>query len=318
MDSQLLTTLDRLAEWKAVGTITEAQHDALAAMVRKERVSVYFELSALLYLGVLSLVGGLGWTMRAYVANLGDAAILSLLSLIVAAAFYYCFAKVEPYANTEVESPNLLLDYVLYLGCLVLSAEIGYVEYRFHIFDNWHHHLLIVSVIFGALAYRFDNRFVLSLALSSLAGWLGIRVSGLDVVAADPLRATALIYGAFVAGIGTWLHRQGIKGHFLDVYLHLSANVVLAGLASGIGEPRMGLAYLGALLALCAAAVLLGIRYRKFAFVTYGTLYAYGAVSFRLLEVMSGPIMVFLYGIVTGTMVLMALVALARRFGREE
>lgn len=318
MDSQLLTTLDRLAEWKAVGTITEAQHDALAAMVRKERVSVYFELSALLYLGVLSFVGGLGWTMRAYVANLGDAAILSLLSLIVAAAFYYCFANVEPFANAEVESPNLLLDYVLYLGCLVLSGEIGYVEYRFHLFDNWHHHLLIVSVVFGALAYRFDNRFVLSLALSSLAGWLGIRVSGLDVIAADPLRATALVYGAFVAGIGTWLHRQGIKAHFLDVYLHLSANVVLAALASGIGEPGMGVVFLGALLALCAAAILLGIRYQKFAFVTYGTLYAYGAISFRLLDIMSGPTTVFLYGVVTGTMVLVALVALARRFGREE
>ena len=317
MDSRV-TTLDRLAEWKAVGTITQAQHDTLAAMVRKERVSVYVELSALWYLGVLSFVGGLGWTMRAYVANLGDAAILSLLSLMVAAAFYYCFATVEPYANTEVESPNLALDYVLYLGCLVLSAEIGYLEYRFHIFDNWHHHLLIVSVMFGALAYRFDNRFVLSLALSSLAGWLGLRISGFDIVAADPLRATALIYGAFVAGIGTWLSRQGIKAHFLDVYLHLSANVVLAALGSGIGEPGLGLVYLGALLSLCAAAVLLGIRYRRFAFVTYGILYGYGAVSFRLLDHLGGPTEIFLYGVVTGTLVLVALVVLARRFGREE
>lgn len=313
-----MTTLERLAEWKAVGTISQVQHDTLAAIVRKERVSVYVELSALLYLGVLSFVGGLGWTMRAYVVNLGDAAILSGLTLIVAATFYYCFAKAEPYANHEVESPNLALDYVLSLGCLVLSAEIGYVEYRFHIFDNWHHHLLIVSAIFGGLAYRFDNRFVLSLALSSLAGWLGIRVTGLDVLAADPLRATALVYGGFVAGMGGWLYRQGIKPHFLDVYLHLAANVVLMALASGIGEPGIGLTYLGALLALCAAAIALGIRHRKFAFVTYGILYGYGAVSFKLLEVLGGPTAIFFYGLVTGTAVLIALVALARRFGRDE
>ncbi len=317
MDSRV-TTLERVAEWKAVDTITQAQHDTLAALVRKQRISVYFELSALLYLGVLSLVGGLGWTMRAYVADLGDAAILSLLSPIVAAALSYCFARVEPYAHTEVESPTLALDYVLYLGCLVLSAEIGYIEYRFHIFDNWHHHLLIGCVVFGALAYRFDNRFVLSLALSSLAGWLGLRISGFDIVAADPLRATALIYGAFVAGIGSWLYRQGIKAHFLDVYLHLSANVVLAALASGIGQPAMGLAYLGALLSLCASAIALGIGYRKFAFVTYGILYGYGAVSFKLLDYIGGPTEVFLYGITTGTLVLVALVALARRFGRDE
>lgn len=313
-----MTTLERLAEWKAVGTISQAQHDTLAALVRKQRVSVYFELSALLYLGVLSFVGGLGWTMRAYVVNLGDAAILSVLSAIVAAAFYYCLAKAGPYANTEVESPNLALDYVLYLGCLVLSAELGFVEYRFHIFDNWHHHLLIVSVIFGALAYRFDNRFVLSLALSSLAGWLGLRISGFDVVSADPLRFTALIYGAFVAGIGTWLSGQGIKAHFLDVYLHLATHVVLAALASGIGEPGMGLAYLAALLSLCGAAIVLGLRYRKFAFVTYGILYGYGAISFKLLEVLGGPTEIFFYGVTTGTVVLITLVVLARRFGREE
>ena len=313
-----MTTLERLAEWKAVGTIAQQQHDTLRSLVRRERVSVYVELSVLLYLGVLSFVGGLGWTMRSYVANLGDAAILSLLTLMVAATFYYCFLKAEPYANTEVESPNLALDYVLYLGCLVLSTEIGYLEYRFHIFDHWHHHLLIVSAIFGGLAYRFDNRFVLSLALSSLAGWLGIRVSGLDVLAADPLRATALLYGAGVAGMGAWWHRQGIKAHFFDVYLHLGANVVLAALASGIGEPTVGLIYLASLLSLCAAAIYLGLRYRKFAFVTYGILYGYLSVSFKLIELLGSPTEIFFYGLITGTLVLVALVVLARRFGRDE
>lgn len=313
-----MTTLGRLNEWQAAGTITDAQHLTLTALVRKERVSVYFELSALLYLGVLSFVGGLIWTFRAHVANLGDAAILSFMALLVAAIFYYCFTRAEPYANTEVESPNLAMDYVLYLGCLVLSAEIGYIEYRFHILDNWHHHLLIVSVVFGALAYRFDNRFVLSLALSSLAGWLGLRMSSPDVVSADPLRASALLYGAFVAGIGAWLHRQQIKPHFLEVYLHLATNVVLAALASGIGEPALGLAYLAALLSLCGAAIVLGVRYRRFAFVAYGTLYGYGGISFKVLENIGDMTAYFLYLFVTGTMVLIALVVLARRFGRDE
>lgn len=281
-------------------------------------MSVHLELSALLYLGVLSFVGGLGWTMRAYVAHLGDAAILALFSLIVAAAFYYCFAKAAPYADAEVESPNLVLDYVLYLGCLVLSAEIGFIEYRFHLLDNWHHHLLVVSVLFGGLAYRFDNRFVLSLALSSLAGWLGLGISGLDVIAADPLRAAALVYGTLVAGLGAGLYRQGIKPHFLDVYLHLAANVVLVALASGIAEPSLGLVYLGLLLSVCAALVALGIGHRQFAFVTYGTLYSYGAVTARLVPHIHDPFAIFAYGIVTGTLVLVVLVAMARRFGRDE
>ena len=313
-----MTTLERLAEWKAVGSISQEQHDTLVALVRKERVSVYLELSALLYIGVLSFVGGLGWTVRAYVANLGDAAIIALLSLIVAGAFAYAFAKVGPYAHTEVESPTLALDYILYLGCLVLSSELAFIESRFHLFGSWHHHLLLVSIVFGGLAYRFDNRFVLSLALSSLAGWLGIRVSGLEVVAADPLRAAAVIYGAFVAGLGTWLYRQGIKAHFHEVYLHLSALSVLSALASGIGEPGLGLMYVSALLSLCAGTIYLGIHYQKFAWVTYGVLYAYGAVSYQVAEYVDDAAVISFYGVISGILVLVALVILARQFGRDE
>ena len=313
-----MTTLERLAEWKAVGSISQEQHDTLVALVRKERVSVYLELSALLYIGVLSFVGGLGWTVRAYVANLGDAAIIALLSLIVAGAFAYAFAKVGPYAHTEVESPTLALDYILYLGCLVLSSELAFIESRFHLFGSWHHHLLLVSIVFGGLAYRFDNRFVVSLALSSLAGWLGIRVSGLEVVAADPLRAAAVIYGAFVAGLGTWLYRQGIKAHFHEVYLHLSALSVLSALASGIGEPGLGLIYVSALLSLCAGTIYLGIHYQKFALVTYGVLYAYGAVSYQVAEYVDDAAVISFYGVISGILVLVALVILARQFGRDE
>lgn len=313
-----MTTIDRLEAWRAGGIISPAQYATLARLVRRERVSVYLELSALLYLGVLSFVGGIGWTLRAYVADLGDAAIISAMTLIVAAAFYYCFSRAEGYAPHEVPSSNLALEYVLYLGCLMLSAEAGYLEYRFDVFRLWHHHLLLGSVVFGALAYRFDNRFVLSLALSSLAGWLGVGLSTVYVVSSDSLRLTAVIYGVFVAGLGTWLYRIGIKPHFLDAYLHVAVNVALAATASGLGEPSTGLVYLAALVALCTAAIVLGVRNGRFVFVAYGTLYGYAGVSFRLLEYLPGPTAYLLYSCVTGTMVLVGLVVLARRFGREE
>lgn len=313
-----MTTIDRLHAWQAAGIITGAQHDTLAALVRRDRVSVYLELSALLYLGVLFFVGGAGWTFREYVQDLGDGMILTALTLMVAATFYYCFSRAEPYDPGEVESPNLAFDYVLYLGCLLLSTEAGYLEYRFEIFRNWHHHLLIGAVVFGVLAYRFDNRFVLSLALSSLAGWLGLGVADVSAQSSDAVRFTALFYGAFIAGLGTWLYREHIKAHFLAVYLHLAANVVLAAAASGIGEPSMGLVYLAALVALSAAAVVLGIRFRRFAFVAYGTLYGYGGISYTLLAAVRAPTLGFLYVVVTGTCVIGLLVVLARRVGREE
>jgi hypothetical protein len=312
-----VTTIERLSAWKASGLITPVQHDALAAIVRKERFSVFLELSALLYLGVLFFVGGAGWTFRTYVDDLGDAAIVSMFVLAIAAAFYYCFTRAAPYSPDEVESANLVPDYVLYLGCLLLAGLAGYLEFRFEIFRNWHHHLLIGALVFGALAYRFDNRFVLSLALSSLAGWLGLRVADFDAVTSDELRFTAMLYGVFIAALGTVLYRQGIKAHFLDSYLHVAANVVLAATASGLGESSMGLAYLGILMALSAAAILLGIHFGRFAFVAYGTLYGYGGISFRLIDWFNEPLAALWYFILTGTLVVIGLVVVARRFGRD-
>jgi hypothetical protein len=313
-----MTTIERLDEWKALGMISEAQHATLGALVRRERVSVFVELSALLYVGVLSVVGGLAWTFRDYVESLGDAAILAVLTLLMALAFGYCFARTKPYSNDEVETPSMVFDYVLYFGCLVFSSTLAFIETRFGVFGGWDTHLLIASLVFGVLAYRFDNRFVLSLALSTLAGFLGLRLSVFDDLDTDWLRVSASMYGAFLLGVGWLLHQQGIKRHFQDIYLQVGANAILLATASGILEPGTGLAYLGVLLLLSAASIYLGVRHRRFAFVAYGTLYGYFGLSVRLLWSMRSLIGVLAYIVVTGTVVVIALVIVARRFGRDE
>ena len=67
--------------------------------------------------------------------------------------------------------------------------------------------MLLSAVVFFAAAYRFDNRFVLSLALSTLAAWFGIKLSRFGFRSADSLRVSALVYGALVAGTGIALQR---------------------------------------------------------------------------------------------------------------
>ena len=72
------------------------------------------------------------------------------------------------------------------------------------------------------------------------------------------------------------------------------------------------------LLILSAAAIYLGVRYGRFAFVAYGTLYGYVGLSARLLSAIGGPTLALIYFVVTGSIVVIALVVLARRFGRDE
>ena len=313
-----MTTLDRLDGWKANGTISADQHALLSSYVRHERFSVFVELSALLYLGVLSIIAGLTWTFRDYIDRLGDVAILSILLILMAVAFGYCAIKTRPYSNFEVETPTFAFDYVLYFGCLVFSSTLAFIETRFGVFRGWDTHLLIAAIVFGILAYRFDNRFVLSLSLSTLAAFVGLKFDLFESIRGDELRFMAMAYGAFLLGIGWLLYRVRIKRHFFDVYLQLGANAILLANASGVLEASSTTLYLILLLVFSAVSIALGIHYRRFAFVLYGTLYGYFGLTVRVIDLMSNATVGLLWLVVTGAMVLLTLVVVARRFAREE
>ncbi len=315
-----MTTLSRLERWKETGLISPAQFEAVSPLVRKERFSVFIELNALLFLGVLSLIAGIGWVIQTYFVSVGDAAIISALTLLFFLSFYYCFFRGLPYSSGEVESPNMAFDYVLYAGCLVFALEVGYLETRFNLLrDNWDFYLLVSSLLFFALAYRFDNRLVLSLALSTLAGWFGIRISQFVLRYGESLRPYALGYGVLITVVGVWLYRLGIKRHFLETYLHVAANVIFITLLSGIFDTRSTWFYLGALIIVAAISVFEGVRFRRFAFVAYGTVYGYIGISARILDNTNTDSTIALsYLIVSGSLVILSMVLLARFFGREE
>src|SRR5215510_13188524 len=314
-----MTIFERLSTWKETGAIRGAQYDTILAIVRKDRFSVFFELNSLLYLGVLSLIAGAGWVIQVYAANLGDAAIISCLTIILFGSLYYCFTRGLPYSTAQVESPTLVFDYVLYLACLTLALEIGYIETRFHLLHSeWDYYLLGSAVLFFCLAYRFDNRLVLSLALSTLAGWFGIRTSRLSLLSAISIRAPALIYSAVVIAAGTWLFRRNIKKHFTETYFHVGVIVLFSALISQVigNESWFDLA---AVLLLAVVTILGGIKFGRFAFVIYGIFFSYIGISSQLLRGWRmDSTLALSYFLISGSMVTISIILLARRVGHEE
>ena len=79
------------------------------------------------------------------------------------------------------------------------------------------------------------------------------------------------------------------------------------------------LLWLIALLAACAVAIERGIRFHRFAFVVYGVVYGYVGVTTRVLRpvLFRSETLVLAYFVLSGGAVVVALVLLARRFGRE-
>jgi hypothetical protein len=207
---------------------------------------------------------------------------------------------------------------VLYLGSLVWCIELAYLENRFHVLSGqWDFYLLATAGLFFFLAYRLDNRFVLSLALSSLAGWFGLKISHWQFHQESAYRECALLYCLLVGVGGTLLQRRGLKPHFFGTYLNIIANVLFWAVLSGVFNREGYALWFIALLIACGASLAWGLHRRQFAFVAYSAIYGYVGVSSILIRGIHDDTAMLTYFVITAVLMLVALVHIARRFGKQ-
>ena len=312
-----MTILNRLEQWKENGVISPEQHEHLAGLSRGEPFSLFLELNILLYAGVLVFVGGLSWTVSTWSQQLGDVLVLTILSASLTVCFWYCFSRAPDWSAAETPAPNMIFDYVLYLGSLTWSIELAYVENHFHLLSGqWDLYLLATAGFYFFLAYRFDNRFVLSLALSSFAGWFGFTISHWPSHQNAEYRRYALLYSLIVGIAGALLKQRGLKPHFFGTYQNIAANVFFWAVLSGVFNRGGYDVWLLALFAAAGSSLVWGLRRRQFAFVAYAAVYGYLGVSSVLVQEFIGESAVLGYFVVTGIAMLVVLVQIARRFGR--
>lgn len=314
-----MSVLDRLDRWKSEDVITAEQHTLFTGLVRDEPFSLFSEINVLFGAGVLAFVLGLGWTVTTLSRQLGDVLIVALLSAIVVGCLWYCFARATAWSAAETPSANALTDYLLYLCCLVWSIELAYLEQRFQLLaTHWDVYLLVTAIFFFLLAYRFDNRLVLSLALSSLAGWFGVAFMRLPFTLSAASRPDALLFCAMVLAAGALLRWREIKPHFFGTYLNFVANVLFLTLLSGVFGADNRTAWVFALLGAGAASMLWGISRREFAFVAYASVYTYvGLASLVARSSVDFVGMLFLF-VATAVAMLVMLVVVSRRFGMTQ
>src|SRR6266567_8941867 len=284
-----MNILARLEHWKKEGAISLEQHAFLANLSRGEPFSLFLELNVLLYAGVLAFVAGLLWTVTTWSQQIGAVLVLTVLSTLLAACFWYCFSRAPAGSPAETPGPTPIFDYVLYLGSLVWCVELAYLEKRFHVLSGqWDLYLLATALLFFFLAYRFDNRFMLSLALSSLAGWFGLTISHWPSHQDAAYRQYALLYSLIVGVAGAILQRRGVKSHFFGTYLNIAANVLFWALLSGVFNRQGYVVWFLALLAVCGASLAWGLARRQFSFVAYAAVYGYVGVSSFLIRDING------------------------------
>ncbi|MFI5198637.1 MAG: DUF2157 domain-containing protein [Thermoanaerobaculia bacterium] len=240
MSPDLATAVERLRE---EGVLTEAQSDLLGRVARRDLVSVRLEVRSALYVGVLLLTTGVGIFVKENQDRIGPAAIGFGIGLAAAACLVWVWRRSAPFAWAETASSHAAFDYVLLLGALLVATDLAYLETQLELLGpNWSWHLLAVAIFYGFLAYRFDSKMLLSLALASIAAWRGIavNVTGTSLGAGDPsrLRIEALACGSLFVILGVAAARRQRKAHFEDVYVNAGLLLAFGGLLFGAFSGR--------------------------------------------------------------------------------
>ena len=160
---------EELRELRPVGALDEAAA-AREIAERRTSFSLFDELRAALYAAVALIVTGVGILVKEHLDRIGPLTLIFGLALAAAACYVPAIR-----AKFQGETRSTAADYILLLGALLVSADLGYTESQFHwLGANWSRHLLILTAIHAFTAYALDSRLVLSVALTTLAGWFGI------------------------------------------------------------------------------------------------------------------------------------------------
>ncbi len=244
------------------------------------------EIHALLYLGAVLILAGVGATVKDRLDQLGPMTILTAVGLAAAACFGYCFRAGRPFAPERVEAPTAAFDYVLYLACGLVGIFFSYLEWKWKVLGSWWDLYLFGSgLLFTALAYRFDNRLVLATGLLNLASWIGLR-AGIWNFLDSGSKPALIVYGAVLIGLSAASRHGEVKRHFEGTYRTLGVHMTLMTLLSytkGFDRPQFWI-----LMAACAALGAWSMRERRFDTFAAAVVYAYVAAVACFLDAIGG------------------------------
>lgn len=290
----------------------ESATGTLLARERREVFSVHPELRALAWAGAMLLATAAGILLKNNLERIGPVA----LAILIGAAAAACYV----WAWTRRHRASLVDDYVLLLGALLVSADLGFIETQFHWFgDDWARHFLLLALIHGIGAYRFRSRTLLSLSIAALATWMGVERRQFDFFYVRNELDTAL--RAFTCAglvlLWRWLHgRYGKEPAFARVFEHFAANLLLWGGLSLVFDAETRPAGTLVTVLVAAGVIAWGFRTRAEAFVLYGFVYAVIAVNVFVIEQIGDEALGLLFIVVSMIAAIGALIALHGKFRR--
>ena len=277
-------------------------------MKRPETFSLYPELRVMAWGGAMLLASAAGIVLKNNLERIGPLALAVAIGVVAVACYVWVW--------WHRDRATIADDYVLLLGALLVSADVGFIESQFHpLGQRWPLHVLLLAVVHAVGAYAYGSRMLLSLSIAALAAWMGIERRSIDPFNNDAIN-TAIRALACAALLLVWRALHRAPPDFLRVFEHFAANLALwSGLLLLTENESFNL---GCAIAIVVAVVVMrwGFVQRSEAFVLYGFVYAVIAVDAFVIEAidpkeLAGALWVIFLSMIGAVI---ALIAIHRRF----
>ena len=213
--------------------ITENQYQEINAYRNLNIFSLNAELKLFLYLSVLLFTSGIGILIYNNIDSIGHIAILSLLLLAIGICFYYCFKNSKGFQKQETAFEHPVVEYLALAASILTCIFIGYLQFQYEPFGtNYRLATLIPTIVSFFCAYYFDNKSILTIAITGLAAYVGLSVTPQDLLNnSNFYQDQTLSYSAIILGVLLILWtiyslKIQLKTHFNIIYLTFALHII--------------------------------------------------------------------------------------------
>lgn len=209
--------------------------------------SLNAELKMFLYLSVLLFTSGIGILIYENIDTIGHIAILSLLLIVIVICFYFCFKNSKGFQKSETTFESPVLEYLVLAANILTCIFIGYLQFQYKPFGT-HYGLatLVPTIVSFFCAYYFDNKSVLTIAITGLTAYVGFSVTPQDLLKNDFYTHQDLSYSAVILGglLILWTiysSRIQLKRHFNLIYLTFALHMISIASISNLVNDNKGI-----------------------------------------------------------------------------
>lgn len=278
---------DVLNELGKQGVLPPNQQADVAEAEQQRPFSLHWELRSMLYIGILMLSSGLGLLVYDNFDRIGHGALLVAIAIACVGSFVFAWRYRPEWTIGQTKSRSALGDYALILACLLFLTLEGYAQYAYNVFgERYGLVTLLPALLFLPLAYRFDHRGVLGMALTALVSWVGVTVRPLELYFKTNFFNQTTVFSAIalalvLLGVAFLLDWKRIKPHFTYTYLTFAGNLLLVALLGGLfnfGELRLWFA--AGLAVACFVLDAYARREGFFVFLLMSVVYGYIGITY--------------------------------------